>query len=87
MLSVTAALFALIGIALAALGGWLAVLGGSPAYLVLAIAILIVAVLLFRRNGAAIGLFALTVILWPSGRCGRSASTGGNWRHAAGWSC
>ncbi|WP_224767540.1 glucose/quinate/shikimate family membrane-bound PQQ-dependent dehydrogenase [Paracoccus yeei] len=64
MLSVTAALFALIGIALAALGGWLAVLGGSPAYLVLAIAILIVAVLLFRRNGAAIGLFALTVILW-----------------------
>ncbi|MDT1062072.1 glucose/quinate/shikimate family membrane-bound PQQ-dependent dehydrogenase [Paracoccus sp. CPCC 101403] len=64
MLAITTAIFALIGIALAALGGWLVMLGGSPAYLVLAVAVLVVAFLLARRNGAAIWLFAVTVILW-----------------------
>ncbi|MGA0614944.1 glucose/quinate/shikimate family membrane-bound PQQ-dependent dehydrogenase [Paracoccus sp. KR1-242] len=64
MLAITTAIFALIGIALAALGGWLVMLGGSPAYLVLAVAVLVVTFLLARRNGAAIWLFALTVILW-----------------------
>jgi quinoprotein glucose dehydrogenase len=44
----------LIGLALGAGGIWLAALGGSWYYIVAAIGFLLTAVLLFRRNAAAL---------------------------------
>ncbi|MDO1584259.1 glucose/quinate/shikimate family membrane-bound PQQ-dependent dehydrogenase [Rhizobium oryzicola] len=71
--TITAILFALIGIALAIGGGQLLMLGGSPYYIVTGIAFLVTAVLLFLRRGIAVHLYALIVVcslvwaLWEVG--------------------
>ena len=62
LLTLTAALIALIGIILTGGGGWLLSLGGSPYYLVTGIAFLVTAVLLLRRSGAALWLYALIIL-------------------------
>ena len=62
LLTLTAALIAIIGLVLTGGGGWLLSLGGSPYYLVTGIALLATAVLLFRRSAAALWLYALIVL-------------------------
>ncbi|UDF30356.1 UNVERIFIED_ORG: glucose/quinate/shikimate family membrane-bound PQQ-dependent dehydrogenase [Roseateles sp. XES5] len=62
LLTLTAALIALIGLVLTGGGGWLLSLGGSPYYLVTGLAFLVTAVLLFRRSGAALWLYALIIL-------------------------
>ena len=62
LLTLTAALIALIGLVLTGGGGWLLSLGGSPYYLVTGIAFLVTAVLLFRRSAAALWLYALIIL-------------------------
>jgi len=62
LLTLTAALIAIIGLVLTGGGGWLLSLGGSPYYLVTGIAFLATAVLLFRRSAAALWLYALIVL-------------------------
>jgi len=62
LLTLTAALIAIIGLVLTGGGGWLLSLGGSPYYLVTGIAFLVTAVLLFRRSAAALWLYALIVL-------------------------
>ena len=62
LLTLTAALFAIIGLVLTGGGGWLLSLGGSPYYLVTGLAFLVTAVLLRRRSGAALWLYALVIL-------------------------
>jgi len=62
LLTLTAALIAIIGLVLTGGGGWLLSLGGSPYYLVTGIAFLVTAVLLFRRSAAALWLYALIIL-------------------------
>lgn len=72
-LIVAMCLNALFGIVLLAGGGWLISLGGSWYYAIAGIALLITALLLFRRNAAALWLYAALVLatlvwaLWESG--------------------
>ena len=62
LLTLTAALIAIIGLVLTGGGGWLLSLGGSPYYLVTGLAFLATAILLFRRSGAALWLYALVIL-------------------------
>ncbi|MEW9616094.1 glucose/quinate/shikimate family membrane-bound PQQ-dependent dehydrogenase [Shinella sp. S4-D37] len=62
LLTLTAALIAIIGLVLTGGGGWLLSLGGSPYYLVTGLAFLATAVLLVRRSGAALWLYALVIL-------------------------
>jgi len=62
LLTLTAALIALIGLVLTGAGGWLLSLGGSPYYIITGIAFLVTAVLLLRRSGAALWLYALIIL-------------------------
>lgn len=62
LLTFTAAVIAIIGLVLTGGGGWLLSLGGSPYYLVTGIAFIVTAILLFRRSGAALWLYALIVL-------------------------
>jgi len=62
LLTLTAAILAIIGLVLTGGGGWLLSLGGSPYYLVTGIAFLVTAALLFRRSAAALWLYALIVL-------------------------
>jgi quinoprotein glucose dehydrogenase len=62
LLNLTAALIAIIGLVLTGGGGWLLSLGGSPYYLITGIAFIVTAILLFRRSGAALWLYALIVL-------------------------
>jgi quinoprotein glucose dehydrogenase len=60
--TITAILFTLIGIALAAGGAQLLMLGGSVYYLITGIAFLVTAILLFMRRSQALLLYAVIVI-------------------------
>jgi quinoprotein glucose dehydrogenase len=62
LLTLTAALFAIIGLVLTGGGGWLLSLGGSPYYLVTGIAFIVTAILLVRRSSAALWLYALIIL-------------------------
>ncbi|NVD38151.1 glucose/quinate/shikimate family membrane-bound PQQ-dependent dehydrogenase [Ensifer sp. HO-A22] len=62
MLILTAIVFALIGLALGGGGIELLMLGGSPYYLIAGIGFLLTAILLFKRNAAAIWLYALVIL-------------------------
>ena len=62
LLTLTAVLFTIIGLVLTGGGGWLLSLGGSPYYLVTGLAFLVTAVLLRRRSGAALWLYALVIL-------------------------
>ena len=62
LITLTAAVIAVIGLVLTGGGGWLLSLGGSPYYIVTGIAFLVTAVLLLRRSGAALWLYALIVL-------------------------
>lgn len=65
--TITAILFALIGIALAAGGAQLLMLGGSVYYLITGLAFLLTAILLYMRRSSALLLYAVIVIgslLW-----------------------
>ncbi|HEV7251298.1 MAG TPA: glucose/quinate/shikimate family membrane-bound PQQ-dependent dehydrogenase [Shinella sp.] len=62
LLTLTAALIALIGLVLTGGGGWLLSLGGSPYYLVTGIAFIVTAILLLRRSSAALWLYALIIL-------------------------
>jgi quinoprotein glucose dehydrogenase len=70
---ITAIVLLLIGIYLAAGGGWLAALGGSPYYLATGIALIIAGFLLFRASPAAIWLYTAVLFgtliwaLWEAG--------------------
>nr|WP_294504828.1 membrane-bound PQQ-dependent dehydrogenase, glucose/quinate/shikimate family [uncultured Rhodopila sp.] len=70
---VTGIFVVLIGIYLAAGGGWLAALGGSPYYLATGIALIVTGFLLFRASPAAIWLYSITLFgtliwaLWEAG--------------------
>jgi quinoprotein glucose dehydrogenase len=73
MIIFTSVLFALIGLGLAAFGGWLAVLGGSWYYLLAGLAYLATAVLLSRHRASALAVYAVFVVatlawaLWEVG--------------------
>ncbi|WP_092957427.1 glucose/quinate/shikimate family membrane-bound PQQ-dependent dehydrogenase [Paracidovorax konjaci] len=58
----TGALFGILGVAVAAAGGWLVSLGGSPYYLVAGLALLATGVLLARRSAAALWLYAALLL-------------------------
>jgi quinoprotein glucose dehydrogenase len=60
--TITAILFTLIGIALAAGGAQLLMLGGSAYYIITGIAFLVTALLLFLRRSSALLLYAMVVI-------------------------
>ena len=62
LLTLTAAVIAIIGLVLTGGGGWLLSLGGSPYYLVTGIAFLVTAILLFRRSSAALWVYALVIL-------------------------
>ncbi|GMB81137.1 glucose/quinate/shikimate family membrane-bound PQQ-dependent dehydrogenase [Shinella zoogloeoides] len=62
LLTLTAAILAIIGLVLTGGGGWLLSLGGSPYYLITGIAFLVTAALLFRRSAAALWLYAIIVL-------------------------
>lgn len=62
MIVLTSLVFLLIGLALGAGGIWLVTLGGSWYYAVAGLALLVTAVLLWRRRGSALWLYALLVI-------------------------
>jgi quinoprotein glucose dehydrogenase len=62
LLTLTAVLFAIIGVVLTGGGGWLLSLGGSPYYLITGLAFLLTAYLLLRRSSAALWLYALIVL-------------------------
>ncbi|MTH80156.1 glucose/quinate/shikimate family membrane-bound PQQ-dependent dehydrogenase [Paracoccus aestuariivivens] len=64
IIATTGIAFSLIGLALVGLGAWLIWLGGSPAYALLGIATLVTAGLIFRKDRRALGLFAITIVLW-----------------------
>jgi quinoprotein glucose dehydrogenase len=63
LLTLTAIVFALIGLVLGGAGGWLVALGGSPYYLLTGIAFLVTALLLHRRNAAALWLYGAIILL------------------------
>ncbi|MDA8456703.1 membrane-bound PQQ-dependent dehydrogenase, glucose/quinate/shikimate family [Acidovorax sp. GBBC 3334] len=58
----TGALFGILGVAVAAAGGWLVSLGGSPYYLIAGLALLATGVLLARRSAAALWLYAALLL-------------------------
>lgn len=60
--TITAVLFTLIGIALAAGGAQLLMLGGSAYYLITGIAFIVTAVLLFLRRAEALWLYAIIIL-------------------------
>lgn len=60
--TITAVLFTLIGIALAAGGAQLLMLGGSAYYLITGIAFIVTAILLFLRRAEALWLYALIIL-------------------------
>ncbi|MCZ4089940.1 glucose/quinate/shikimate family membrane-bound PQQ-dependent dehydrogenase [Sinorhizobium psoraleae] len=62
LIVLTAILFALIGLAVGAGGIRLLMLGGSPYYLLAGLGFLLTAVLLFRRQTAALWVYALVVV-------------------------
>ncbi|MDP9589535.1 UNVERIFIED_ORG: quinoprotein glucose dehydrogenase [Shinella zoogloeoides] len=62
LLTLTAVLFAIIGVVLTGGGGWLLSLGGSPYYLITGLAFLVTAYLLLRRSSAALWLYALVIL-------------------------
>jgi quinoprotein glucose dehydrogenase len=62
LLTLTAVLFAIIGVVLTGGGGWLLSLGGSPYYLITGLAFLLTAYLLLRRSSAALWLYALIIL-------------------------
>ncbi|WP_312418304.1 glucose/quinate/shikimate family membrane-bound PQQ-dependent dehydrogenase [Shinella sp.] len=62
LLTLTAVLFAIIGLVLTGGGGWLLSLGGSPYYLITGLAFLLTAYLLLRRSSAALWLYAVIVL-------------------------
>jgi quinoprotein glucose dehydrogenase len=62
ILALTAIVYAGLGVALAAAGGWLAWLGGSAYYLVAGLALLVTGVLLFRSSRWALWLYAALVL-------------------------
>ncbi len=62
VLLAAAILLALVGVALVVGGAWLIRLGGSWYYLVAGLALLLTAVLLWRRQPAALGIYALLVL-------------------------
>jgi len=62
LLTLTAVLFAIIGLVLTGGGGWLLSLGGSPYYLITGLAFLVTAYLLLRRSSAALWLYAVIVL-------------------------
>ncbi|AUW58403.1 membrane-bound PQQ-dependent dehydrogenase, glucose/quinate/shikimate family [Sphingobium sp. SCG-1] len=62
LLRITAILIGLFGLGLLGGGGWLIVLGGSAYYAIAGVVMLAVALLLWRKNAAALHLFALLVI-------------------------
>jgi membrane-bound PQQ-dependent dehydrogenase (glucose/quinate/shikimate family) len=76
VLRITAVVFLLIGVFLAAGGAWLAVLGGSPYYVVAGVLITASAVLLWMRNAWGATVFELTATatlvwaLWEAGMDG-----------------
>ncbi|TCR06231.1 glucose/quinate/shikimate family membrane-bound PQQ-dependent dehydrogenase [Neorhizobium sp. JUb45] len=61
-ITITAILFTLIGIALAAGGGHLLMIGGSAYYLITGIGFVLTAILLFMRRPLALSLYAVIVI-------------------------
>lgn len=71
--TLTALVFALIGIALVIPGVWLISLGGSPAYLLIGSGVLVTAILLWRGVAVALPFYALVLIgtmiwaLWEVG--------------------
>ena len=62
LITLTALVFALIGLALGAGGLWLAVLGGSWYYVIAGLGFLLTAFLLFRRHSAALIVYALLIL-------------------------
>ena len=62
VLTITAGVFALIGLYLLAGGVWLTALGGSPYYLIAGVAMLVTAGLLFRRKREALWVYAALLI-------------------------
>ncbi len=62
MARLTGVLFILLGLALAAGGGWLLSLGGSVYYLVAGLGLAVTGVLLLRRSPAALWLYALLLL-------------------------
>ncbi len=62
MLIFTALVFTLIGLALGAGGAWLVSLGGSWYYVLAGLGFLVTAVLLFKRRGAALWVYALLIL-------------------------
>ncbi|MDK1384718.1 glucose/quinate/shikimate family membrane-bound PQQ-dependent dehydrogenase [Sinorhizobium sp. 8-89] len=62
LIVLTAILFALIGLAIGAGGIRLLMLGGSPYYLLAGLGFLLTAFLLFRRQAAALWVYALVVV-------------------------
>ncbi len=62
LITLTALVFALIGLALGAGGLWLAVLGGSWYYVIAGLGFLLTAFLLFRRRSAALIVYALLIL-------------------------
>lgn len=73
LLVFTAAIVALMGLALLAGGVWLAVLGGSPYYVIAGAALLVTAWLLWQRHAAALWVYAALLLgtmawaLWEVG--------------------
>lgn len=73
MIALTAIVFIIIGLALGGGGIWLVMLGGSWYYAVAGLVFLVTAVLLWRRRGLALWLYALFVIatlvwaVWETG--------------------
>lgn len=62
MITITIAIFALIGLALTVAGSWLISLGGSPYYVIAGVGFLVTAFLLHRRNAIALWLYAVIVL-------------------------
>ncbi|NHN88548.1 glucose/quinate/shikimate family membrane-bound PQQ-dependent dehydrogenase [Acetobacter conturbans] len=73
ILSLTIFALALLGVILAAGGGWLAILGGSVYYVVCGFALLLTAALLWKRQAAALWLYAVIVfatLIWAVAEAG-----------------
>ena len=67
LLAITGSIFVLLGLALAAGGGYLVSLSGSPYYLVAGLALAVTGILVFRGKRAALGLLAvllLGTVIW-----------------------
>lgn len=73
----TALILALVGIGMAAPGGYLVSLGGSPYYLIAGLLIFVAAILLFLRRREGFYLYGLVLVATSPGACSRSGSTAG----------